>query len=440
MKLRKVLLAGAAVAALATVGGSPVRAASLEEELRDLIDNHPQIQAARKASASAKEGVRGALSGYYPKVSLSADAGPEYVDTPSRRKDNKEAYYTGRDTAGITVTQKLFDGFATQAAVAGARSNSETASANVEQVRQNVMVEATTAYLKVLRENNLIEMARNNEANIQTQLNLEDERVKRGSGITVDVLQAKSRLQIAKERRVAFEGDLSKAQAEYRQAFSREPEFGAMKDPLPPVDLLPKTLDEAVELALKENPAVATSDAKLQTAKEKRRAARAGYYPTVALEGKANYEDNKNTVQGIRRDWTLLLKANWDLFSGFSTQAAVAQAAYEYSGARDDLDFAKRKVVKDTQVAWKSLMVARERVQLLENAVNIATEVWESRKKLREAGKESVINVLDAENEIYNARIKYITASYDARIAIYQLLAAMGQLDIDGLERQQAAN
>lgn len=408
--------------------------------MRDLIDNHPQIQAARKASASAKEGIRGAQSGYYPKVSLGADVGPEYVDSPGRRKDNKEAYYTGRDTAGLTVTQKLFDGFATQAAVEGAKQNSAAAGLNIDQVRQNVMVEATTAYLKVLRENNLIEMARNNEGNIQTQLNLEDERVKRGSGIAVDVLQAKSRLQIAKERRVTFEGDLSKAQAEYRQAFNREPEFGAMKDPEPPVELLPKTLDEAIDVALKENPAVATGDAKLLSAREKRRAARAGYFPTLALEGKANYEENKNTVQNIRRDWTLLLKANWDLFSGFSTQAAVAQAAYEYSGAKDDLDLAKRKVIKDTQVAWKSLMVARERVELLENAVNIATEVWESRKKLREAGKETVINVLDAENEIYNARIKYITASYDARIAIYQLLSAMGRLDLEAVDRRQAMN
>ncbi|MBF0267277.1 MAG: TolC family outer membrane protein [Alphaproteobacteria bacterium] len=435
MKIKRVLLASVALAALCLAGTAGTQAAVLEAELRDLVDNHPQLQAARKTAASAKEGVRGAFSGYYPKVSITGDVGPEFVDSPSRRKDNKEDYYIGRDTAGITVTQKLFDGFATQSSIESARLTSSAANVNIEQVRQTVMLEGASAYLNVLRQNSLIELAKNNEANIQQQLTLEDERVQRGSGIAVDVLQAKSRLQLAKERRVTFEGALIDAQSRYTQVFNRAPEVGAMNDPRPVTDLLPKTLDEAVDIALKENPSIATSDTQVQSAREKRRAARAGYYPTLSLEGKANYEDNKNTVQGIRRDWTLLLKANWDLFSGFSTQAAVAQAAFDYAGSKDNLDYAKRKVVEQTKIAWQALLTARERVQLLENAVNIASEVWEGRKKMREAGKETTINVLDAENEIYNARINYVNASYDARTAIYQLLTAMGRLDLDAVDQ-----
>lgn len=431
MKIRAVLLAGAAFMSLGFAGMEGVNAAVLEEELRDLVDNHPQLQQARKSSAAAKESVRGAVSGYYPKVTASGDVGPEYVDNPARRKDNKEAYYTGRDTAGITITQKLFDGFATQSAVETARLQSNAANINVEQVRQTVMLEGATAYLNVLRQNSLIELAKNNEANIQQQLTLEDERVQRGSGIALDVLQAKSRLQVAKDRRVTFEGALIDAQSRYTQVFNRAPEVGAMNDPQPSTMLLPRTLEEAVEIALKENPAIATSDTQMQSARESRRAARSGYYPTLSLEGKANYEDNKNTVTGIRRDWTLLLKANWDLFSGFSTQAAVAKAAFDYAGAKDGLDHSKRKVVEQTKLAWQALLTARERVQLLENAVNIASEVWEGRKRMREAGKETSVNVLDAESEIYNARINYVNASYDARAAIYQLLTAMGRLDLD---------
>ncbi|MBF0167425.1 MAG: TolC family outer membrane protein [Alphaproteobacteria bacterium] len=438
MKIRRVLLAGVAFVALSATGMSSGIAAVLEEELRDLVDNHPQLQSARKTSAAAKEGIRGAFSGYYPKVSVNGDVGPEYVDTPSRRSDNNEAYYTGRDTAGITVTQKLFDGFATQSSVESARLTSHASNINVEQVRQTVMLEGAKSYLNVLRQNGLIELAKNNEGNIQTQLNLEDERVKRGSGIAVDVLQAKSRLQLAKERRVSFEGAFVDARSRYTQVFNRAPEVGSMNDPQPDVGFIPATLEETIAIALKENPAIETSDTQVQSAREKRRAARAGYYPTLSLEGKANYEDNKNTVKGIRRDWTLLLKANWDLFSGFSTQAAVAQAAFDYSGAKDNLDYTKRKVVEQTKIAWQALLTARERVELLENAVNIATEVWESRKKLREAGKETVINVLDAENEIYNARINYVNASFDARTAIYDLLSAMGRLDLDSVHKVAA--
>ena len=81
------------------------------------------------------------------------------------------------------------------------------------------------------------------------------------------------------------------------------------------------------------------------------------------------------------------------------------------------------------KLSWQSLLTARNRLDLLENAVNIATEVFISRKKLREAGKETVINVLDAENEVSNAQINYTSASYDERLSIYQLLLSMGRLN-----------
>jgi outer membrane protein, adhesin transport system len=81
------------------------------------------------------------------------------------------------------------------------------------------------------------------------------------------------------------------------------------------------------------------------------------------------------------------------------------------------------------KLSWQALLTARSRLELLENAVNIATEVFISRKKLREAGKETVINVLDAENEVSNAQINFTAASYEERLSIYQLLLAMGRLN-----------
>ena len=73
-------------------------------------------------------------------------------------------------------------------------------------------------------------------------------------------------------------------------------------------------------------------------------------------------------------------------------------------------------------------------MELLENAVNIAAEVFSSRQQLREAGKETVINVLNAENEVNNTQINYTSASYDERLSVYQLLLAMGLLNPEGLK------
>ncbi|HJO68342.1 MAG TPA: TolC family protein [Rhodospirillales bacterium] len=184
---------------------------------------------------------------------------------------------------------------------------------------------------------------------------------------------------------------------------------------------------------MQENPAVGNSDATIEVTRERQRAIRAEYLPTFDMVGTANNENNNNATIGTRRDYSVILQATWDLFTGFSTQASMAQAAFDYGASKDNYAFVIRKVVEQVRLSWQALLTVRERLELLENAINIASEVFDSRQKLREAGKETVINVLDAESEIFNAQINFTAASYDERIAVFQLLMAMGRLDAQNL-------
>ncbi len=419
------------VTGLGAVCADAASANPLGVELRSLLTTHPQIKAQEKALESAGREINKARADYLPQVSVSGDIGPERVDSPAQRSrtgiPDKEWMRT-RNTAGVTVTQNLFDGLATTSATRSARFSREVAALTLEGTRQNVLFEGVSAYIDVLRQKRLVELARDNETTIQRQLSLEDERVARGSGIAVDVLQAKSRLQIAKERRVTFEGAFQDAISRYQQVFDRAPEVDRMRDPVPPIEALPVDLTTAEDIARTSNPAVGSSNATVEVARERRRSVRAEYFPTVDLVGSANYEKHQDATLGTRRDYSLLLQATWDLFTGFSTRASAAQAAFDYRASRDNHEFVIRRVIEQTRVAWQSLVTTRERLELLENAINIASEVFESRRKLREAGKETVINVLDAENEIIDARINFTAASYDERLAVYQVLLAMGRL------------
>ena len=123
------------------------------------------------------------------------------------------------------------------------------------------------------------------------------------------------------------------------------------------------------------------------------------------------------------------LRASWNLFTGFSTDAALGQATFDHGATKDNLVFVGRKVEEQVRTSWQSLITVRKRIELLENAVNIASEVFTARQQLREAGKETVLNVLDAESEVFNAQINYTSASYDERLAVFQLLLAMGRLN-----------
>lgn len=425
-----------AVALGVVLSAMSAKANPIEIELTGLLNNHPQIRAAEKSLQSSRQGVKSALSDFYPTVNLSSDLGYENIDSPSARSGNApegDAFGRTRNNASLTITQNLFSGYADASAVRTARLNRELAQISLEGTRQNTIFEGIQLYIDVLRQRRLIELALENEATIQRQLNLEDERVQRGSGVAVDVLQAKSRLQIAKERRVNFEGALEDAISRYNQVYGHPPDIEAMLDPEPPIDLIPSELSKAIDIAVVENPAVGNSGTSVEVARERRRSVSAELFPTVDLEGSFNYEKHNNATLGTRRDYSVVVSSSWDLFTGFSTRSSMAQAAYDYHASKDQHEFTVRKVIEQSKLAWQALLTARERLELLENAVNIASEVFESRKKLREAGKETVINVLDAENEVNNAQINYTSAFYDERLAVYQLLLSMGRLDESNL-------
>ena len=417
------------------VAPSSAFAVTLEEALSSLLANHPNIRAASKNIASARAGIDKAEAGFLPKVNVLSATGPELVDSPGTRssESGKESNLR-KTTASVTVTQNLYNGGATTSATKQARLSKSAQEAKADDTTQQILMEGVKAYIDVLRQLQLVELAAQNEETIQIQLNLEDERVQKGSGIAVDVLQAKSRLQLSKERRVRFEGALEDAFTRYTQAFNVAPQIDKLNEPMPSSDLLPDSLEAAINVALSENPQLQQTDRQVAVAREKKAGAGFDLMPNIDIVGKMGYESDNAATEGTRRDMSVVLQANWDLFSGFSSRANVAQASYDYAASRDTYDYTIRKTVENVRLAWQKLKTSRERLALLENAVNIASEVFESRKKLRSAGKETVINVLDAETEISNARINFATASFDEREALYGLLLSMGRLTLPELE------
>jgi adhesin transport system outer membrane protein len=420
---------------LATTWSNSVSAQVLIDELQDLVSTHPQIQAKQKNVASAQENIRAARAGYLPTVKVTGDSGPEYVDSPTRRQTEGRRYYKGRETSGVVVTQRLFDGFSTDSQVDAAKVSRELSNADLRATRQNTILEGALAYVDVLRQVRQIQLARDNERKILEQLNLEDERVQKGSGIASDVLAAKQRLQVAKERRVKYEGDFEAAVAKYTQVFGHAPDVARLSDPPVPQALIPPQLEEAVRSAQSDNPSLETATRTIDLTGERQRTAEAGYYPNIDLVGRADYENDKNAVVGVRRDWSLLLTATWELFSGFKTDAQVAAASYDHAASKDSQLHTSRKVTETVRITWYRLKTARERMSLLENAAVLAEEVWEAQKKRREAGKATVQDVLDEETRINDARINYTSAYYDVIQYSYELLGAMGRLELDSIQQ-----
>ncbi len=412
---------------------SVVWAAPLEEELRSLVADHPLIKSNESQVLSAEQGLKATLSPFLPSLDVTGGGGYEHVSTPSFRASPDGPFETSAENYAATLKENLYDGGKKYANRRGARIQRDVANVNLTNTRQATLFEGTSAYINVIRQSELVGLAGQNGDNIRKQLNLEDERVRRGSGIAVDVLQAKSRLQGSLERLSANQGALEDSKSRFRQVYGHMPDPGTMVLPVPVDKLLPKNVDEAVNVALSDNPSVIAAGKRIDLTEEQKRSIEAEYFPSVDLVLQDKYERDYAGTPGIRRDQTAKLQATWSLFAGLNTTSRTAQATADADARRSEYLQARRKAEEQTRIAWQSLQTANERVALLENAVNIASEVFESRKKLRESGKETVINVLDAENEVYSARINYTSALYDARIAAYSVLLAIGHLELERL-------
>ncbi|MGY8992650.1 MAG: TolC family protein, partial [Rhodospirillales bacterium] len=282
-------------------------AQSLEEELSGLLADHPQIKAARENVAAAEEGRNRAFADYLPKVQATGNFGYERVDSPGRRTatdPDTSPFTTGQATsASVTVTQTLFNGFRSDANNAVAASVTTAAGEAAETSIQGILFEAVSAYLAVMRNMRLLSLSGENEETIRLQLELEDERVRRGAGIAVDVLEAKSRLQAAKERRVAFKGAFDDSISSYNQVYGHMPDTGELIMPTPPLGLLPETIEDMIAIALEENPAVRSATAQIDIANEQRRIAQADFFPTIDASGEWSFDDDIGGTRGTRRDY-----------------------------------------------------------------------------------------------------------------------------------------
>ena len=395
-----------------------------------MLKTHPRLSAERNVVGTAREQVRQAFSGFLPRVTLNGDIGPERINTPARA----EPSHLSRNKVTLSVEQNLFDGLETTEGHRAANLRVEAAEERLEAVRQSLLFEAISVYYDVLRHSQLVEIALRNEATIRRQLNLEDERVEHGRGIAVDVLLAKTRLQLARENTVKLQGDMQETLARYIQAFGHPAQPETMTMPDLRIDALPVEYETAAD-ASRENPLLRASRLDERVAERNREALRGRYYPRIGIVGQVNREDDVDALRGLRRDWSILLRVSWDLYSGFSTDAAVAAASHDYAAAKDNNAYAQLRVHQEVMAAWHRLRTSRERVRLLKNALVIATEVFEARRQRQAAGVggETAREVLDAQREVFGAQMNLIAAKFDAEIAGFRVLLAMGELTPDNL-------
>ncbi len=411
-------------------GTGTASAGDLENRLAKLIKEHPRVTEKLRAQDIAGHGVEQRRAAYLPRLDVAAGIGKERAEKPRFRQLLGPDTLT-RDDEELRLTYNLFRGYRDQANLAAAELTARKAAVDVKNVQQALLLDGIVAHLRILQTRQLHILARANEETVKKQLALEDARVERG--IAVDVLLSKARLQVAQETRVSVEGLANAASVRYRQLFGELPDIPALEDIKGDPSRLPGTLEDAYKISHASHPLLAARKLQIDIAERKKTAAAADYYPIVDLLGTASREDNVDGARGVDETVSGQVRVRWNLYAGGETIAREKSAGSEISLGRARLSRTTRQIEEQVGLAWQQYENAQVRRVLLENAVTIAGQVMLAREKLRDAGRETAINVLNAKSELFQTQIKYVGADFSHRIASFRLLRSIGQLTPDGL-------
>ncbi|MQX36411.1 TolC family outer membrane protein [Roseospira navarrensis] len=421
------LLASAAVIAAALGAALPgqARAQSLEETLAAAYANNPTLQARRAELRATDEGVPLAKSGWRPRVTVSGAAGWQQTtrDLGTGKPDTVD---TKPASVTVSVSQTLFDGFQTFADVDQAENRVLAGRANLTSTEQDVLLDAATAYLNVVRDTAVVDLNRNNEDVLSRQLEATQDRFRVGEITRTDVAQAEARLSGAYASTADAAASLESSKATFRRVSDLEP---AALTPPPPVPNLPATLDEAIERALASNPAIVAAEYNWRAAQDAIRSQRADLLPDVTVDGSYFYGWNQANIEDAEQE-TLqaTLNVTIPIYQGGQVYSGLRQVKHQAGQARLQLDSARTEVREQTQQAWEQMVATRASIESLESQIEAAEIALEGVQREAQVGARTVLDVLDAEQELLNARVDLVRAQRDELVAAFSLLAAVGGL------------
>lgn len=407
------------------------RAQSLPDALLDLIENHDRINAAKNSLNAATSRIRETRGAWFPELEIDINNGFQKRANPGTQDTTKKFNETS-----LSVTQLLWDFGKTDTDIDISQKNRDSAAINLNQVRQDLVLEGIVAYIQVYSANRRLTLSRQSEDNIKKQTELEDARVAGGAGFSTDVLQAKTELAEAQSRRVVAEGTLRNALSRYHALYRDMPK-GINEFSLPPVPevLMPRTLEEAIEIGLKENFQLRNARLASDIAKDSVTRTRQDlFFPELNAVVETSHERNLDGTIGQRNAQAAKVELNFPFNLGFTALDSVSASSSDYKASIDRAADTQRTIEETIRLAWADLETARQNHEVRTAQVEIAAKFLELAREEREAGRRSLLDVLSGETRLINAQSDSVLTEVSIVQAAFRLLNAMGRLEVSAVE------
>lgn len=429
--MRLPLLAVVAVCLSGPLGASGVLADTVRDALSTAYMNNPQLEAARAQLRAVDERVAQARGGYRPNIEASGSVG--WADQTS--VNNISNYPTGGDytakNVSVALVQPVFSGLTTVNNVKRANHEVLAGREQLRDIEQSVLLDAVTAYMNVKRDEAILELNRNNVQVLNRQLEAAQDRFRVGEITRTDVAQSEARLSRAISDRTRAEANLTASRAFYNRVVGTMP--ATLEDPTS-LPVVPESEDAAHEIGLANNPVLNAARYSEKAASYAVGAAKGEMLPKVNLRAEYNRGWDTSLLTREMRQKQVVAELRIPLYEAGVRSSQVREARQINNQRRLEIIDAERQVDEAVRTAWENLRAAKDRVESDVAQVRANGIALEGVKQEAEVGSRTVLDVLDAEQELLDSRVALVSDQRDQQVAAYTLLAAIGQLTAENLQ------
>jgi outer membrane protein len=418
------------VAALLLVGtAGSAGAETLKQALGAAYKFNPRLDAARAIQRATDEEVPRALSGYRPKITGSADTTYE-IQTTKPSVGSKETFEGNPRGYAVGLTQPLFRGFRTKNAVSLAEATVRAGWEALRSTEASVLLEAVTAYVDVVRDQAILTLRENNVTVLTRDLAATQARFQAGEVTRTDVEQAKARRAGAVAALDLARANLKTSRAAFERTIGHPP--SKLVEPKASI-LVPKTLAESIEIALRESPALVAALYREQAARFNIDLIRGELLPSVQLE--ANYAKRFDQSKSLEwaEDTTVTGRLTVPFYSGGEVEARVRQAKQTHLQRLQEIEQARTEVQAQVVTAWSQLQAAKAAVESDLVAVAANKVALAGVREEEKVGQRTLLDVLNAEQELLNSEVTLVTDRRNVVVASYALVSAIGRLNAQEL-------
>jgi outer membrane protein, adhesin transport system len=405
-----------------------VMAETLQSVLQQTVTTNPEIQITAKDRCATAEALNGARAGYLPTLDAVASAGVQHTENPftNTQFDNDTETLNPRQ-AGLTADQMLFDGFGTPNEVRRNEAKLSSASFKVAGTAQDIALNATEAYLNVLEEQQLVQIAKQNVSMHDQIYSLINKRSQSGVDVTADLTQSQGRLALAKSNLEAEEANLTDAETNYMQVVGEMPNYLTMPS-APSSRYMPHSEDQAIQMAVANHPTLKSAKEDMTAAYSQHQAAYSKNYPRFDLQLNAVRGQDINGIEGQNNQETALVLMNYNLFNGGADKARQRETAYLYQESGAVMHKTYRQVIDNAQLSWNAWQSATDQLPLLKQHRDASLNSYNAYEQQFQLGKRTLLDSLDAENEYFESSRAYVVGQYNELFAQYRVLNSVGTL------------